>query len=285
MKKLLLVLLSAVVILSIFACDRANEAESETESETLSVGGEYVGEWKTNTVKSRMDDEITYRVSTLRFDENGTGSFNEFTFKWEYRTDIEQIVLTFDHNNTSAVLETSEENGKTVIIYSYASFCRAEDFVAKEKEYVNAGNTYSRKKEIEITQDNWTEYFETVESIEWVKNAFDEAENLRVSYSFRVKEEYRDVTAPDGTNIAVEISADKILAEIELDPTEERYAFLDPVNEACDFNTVEAVTGNEMIFFSCCDGYSQKNGVKIPNIEILKNIEVLRVHGTMYLYE
>lgn len=60
---------------------------------------------------------------------------------------------------------------------------------------------------------------------------------------------------------------------------------LDVINETYDFKTTETLTADEITFFSCVDGYFEKNDVKVSNIELLKNIEILRVQGKLYLYE
>lgn len=279
MKRIMIVLLAIVILLSCVACDNNSPKDDDNDKKIVS---EYMGEWKANSLKSRDNDEITYKVATITLQEDGTCVYKGENAKWEYVADLNQFIFTLDKNGVSGTLEIAEENGKTVLKYNTETYYRPTDFIVKEKEYVNVGNTYSCKKEIEITLDNWNQYFEIVENTDWRKNAFGEAENLNISYSFKLRDEYQ--TAYDN-DIAVEIHAEKILVDIDLDLAEEKYGYLDVINETYDFNTIESITGNSITFFSCWDGYFEKNDIKVSNIEILKNIEILRVQGKIYLYE
>lgn len=279
MKRIMIALLAIVTLFSFVACKNDSPKEDDNDKKNVS---EYMGDWKANSLKSRFDDEITYQVATITLQENGTCIYKGESAKWEYVADLNRFVFTLDRNGVSGTLEIAEENGKTVLKYNTELYYRPTDFIAKEKEYINVGNTYSCKKEIEITLDNWNRYFEIVENTDWRKNAFGEAENLNISYSFKLKDEYQ--TAYDN-DIAVEIHAEKVLVDIDLDLAEEKYCYLDVINETYDFNTIETLTGNEINFFSCSDGYFEQNDIKVSNIEILKNIEILRVQGKIYLYE
>lgn len=279
MKRIMIVLLAIVILLSCVACDNNSPKDDDNNKKIVS---EYMGEWKANSLKSRDNDEITYKVATITLQEDGTCVYKGENAKWKYVADLNQFVFTLDRNGVSGTLEISNENEKTVLKYNTETYYRPTDFIANEKEYINAGNTYSCKKEIKITLDNWDQYFEIVENTDWRKNAFGEAENLNISYSFKLKDEYQ--TAYDN-DIAVEIHAEKVLVDIDLDLAEEKYGYLDVINETYDFNTTETLTGNEINFFSCSDRYFEKNDIKVSNIEILKNIEILRVQGKIYLYE
>lgn len=286
MKRATAIVLAVMVLLSATACSRSDGDGAPTVAATSDFPSEYVGEWKANTVQSRRDDEIVYRVSTLLLAEDGSGSYNDQAFTGTYQADTHQLLLTFDRNNVTGTLELSRDNGSPVIRYSYATFVKSEAFVAKDREYVNAGNTYSEKVEIEISLENWDRYFEIVEKNEWVKNAFQEAENWDVSYYLKLKDEYQNRVDSGQTDIAVEIQADKMLVDLALDLAAETASFLDhTARKTDDFHITEALTGEEIVFFSCRDGYSLKNGVKVPNVEVLKHIEVVRIQGTLFLYE
>lgn len=279
MKRIMIALLSIVTLFSFVACNNNSTKEDDNDKQFVL---DYMGEWKANSLKSRNNDEITYKVATITLQEDGTCVYKGENAKWEYVADLNQFIFTLDKNGVSGTLEIAEENGKTVLKYNTELYYRPTDFIAKEKEYINVGNTYSCKKEIEITLDNWDQYFEIVENTDWRKNAFGEAENLNISYSFKLKDEYQTAYNND---IAVEIHAEKVLVDIDLDLAEAKYCYLDVINETYDFNTIETLTGNEINFFSCSDGYFEQNDIKVSNIEILKNIEILRVQGKLYLYE
>lgn len=282
MKRIMIVLLAIMILLSCVACDNNSPKDDDNDKKLFS---EYMGEWKANSLKSRDNDEITYKVTTITLQEDGTCVYKGENAKWEYVADLNQFIFTLDKNGVSGTLEIAEENGRAVLKYNTEIYYKTSDFVAKDKEYVYEGNTYSCKKEIEITLDNWDQYFEIVENTDWRKNAFGEAENLNISYGIKVKDEYKNAISTNETEIAVEIHAEKTLVDIDLDLSAERFTYLDEVNETCDFNTIKDFTGTTATFFSCWDGYFEKNDIKVSNIEILKNIEILRAQGKIYLYE
>lgn len=282
MKRILIALLAVVMLFSFSACNNDSQKDNGGDKQSVS---DYMGDWKANSLKSRDNDEITYKVATITLQEGGTCIYKGESAKWEYVADLNQFIFTLDKNGVSGTLEIAEENGNTVLKYNTEIYYRPSDFAVKDKEYVYEGNTYSCKKEIEITLDNWEQYFEIVENTDWRKNAFGEAENLNISYDFKVKDEYKNTIAANDTEIAVEIHADKILIDIDLDLSAERFTYLDEVNETYDFNTIESFMENAITFFSSQDGCFEKNDIKVSNIEILKNIEILRVQGKIYLYE
>lgn len=282
MKRIMIVLLAMLILLSCVACDNNSPKDDDNDKKLFS---EYMGEWKANSLKSRDNDEITYKVTTITVQEDGTCVYKGENAKWEYVADLNQFIFTLDKNGVSGTLEIAEENGRAVLKYNTEIYYKTSDFVVKDKEYVYEGNTYSCKKEIEITLDNWDQYFEIVENTDWRKNAFGEAENLNISYGIKVKDEYKNAISTNETEIAVEIHAEKTLVDIDLDLSAERFTYLDEVNETCDFNTIKDFKGTTATFFSCWDGYFEKNDIKVSNIEILKNIEILRVQGKIYLYE
>lgn len=80
------------------------------------------------------------------------------------------------------------------------------------------GGIFKEKKEIEITMDNWQEYFEIkydIETVELQKNAFDEIEDVQLRNSgtkFCLKEEYIDSFV--NADIAVEINTNQAVATL-----------------------------------------------------------------------
>ena len=156
----------------------------------------------------------------------------------------------------------------------------------KQEQYVDAdGELHTNLTEIHITLENWNEYFEIYEKTEWLRNDFNEAENLRITQYVGLKESYQKIIDFNNTSVAFEIEATQVSVDIELDLSKETYAYTDTENDRYDFIETTTVVGREASFFSCCDGYFIKNGAKVPNIEILKDVVVSRVTGSIYLYE
>ncbi len=135
-RRIVLIFVAVMLLLSVTACDYASRGDSSHKQS----GFAYVGEWKANAIKSRIDNEILYQVATITLLEDGTCVYKGESAKWEYVTDLGQIVFTLDSNKASGVLEIAEEDGKPILKYSTEIYYRSEDFVVKEKEYVDTAD-------------------------------------------------------------------------------------------------------------------------------------------------
>ncbi len=279
----------------LFSCSACSNDQKENQSGNDNPStAAYIGEWKANSLKSRFDNEITYQVSIITLEKNGTCNYEGQSATWEYIDDLNQIVFTLDANNVNGVLEVGEEDGKTVLKYSSGStfadktYYRSQDFEAKDKVYVGAdGELYDTVTEIQITLDNWQAYYEISESVEWVKNDFGEAVNLSISQVIKPKEEYKNIIDINNSSVAFKFQAVKSLVGIDLDLSKEEFSYTDIKWEEYteEYTTTATVTNNDISFFSCSDGYLGKNGVDVTNIEILENIIVSRVSGSIFLYQ
>lgn len=131
MKRISILLLSVVMLFSFAACNN-NQAKQAVS--------DYMGEWKANSLKARIDNEIIYQVSTITLHEDGTCIYKGKSAKWEYDAELDQIAFTLDDNKASGVLKIAEENGKIVLKYDAETYYRPDDFVAKDKEYFDSGD-------------------------------------------------------------------------------------------------------------------------------------------------
>lgn len=150
--------------------------------------------------------------------------------------------------------------------------------------------------EIEITLDNWYQYFEVKESPLWEENAFGEAETLYARYCLFLKDEYRDkVDEMKESTVAFAFEYDWILADIEVDYDAKEFSYTGIVHEDSqghEETTLAVYTGmlideeNCGIICSCGEGYfTDDNDVKIPNCYQFTNVEVTRVEGSIFLFD
>ena len=141
MKRFVVILFAFITLCSSTACNN-NQNPVGDQYEDDHIVSEYIGEWKANAVSSRFDDEITYRVSTITFEKDGTCSYEGRSATWEYIDELKQIVFTLDDSNVSGVLKIEEEAGKMVLKYFSTSkfadrtYYRPQDFEEKDKAYV-----------------------------------------------------------------------------------------------------------------------------------------------------
>lgn len=158
---------------------------------------------------------------------------------------------------------------------------------------VVGGETASYKT-VEITMDNWQEYFEVVPSEKWETNGFGEATSLIFRQSLRLKDGYKDkiVSGPTTTNygfsqIAVEFGYNVTHYSVSVDWTNQTYVQGAVHNEnaysggaktvirTLSFNPVQ--TSWEFLRDEIAT-YSYD-----PAMAIWDSIEVLRIQGTLYL--
>ena len=150
--------------------------------------------------------------------------------------------------------------------------------------------------EVEITSDNWQQYFEVKESPLWEENAFGEAETLYVRYCLFLKDEYKDkVDESKESAVAFAFEYDWILADIEINYETREYSYTGKVHDYSqdhEESTLAVDTGVLIysedcgIICSCGEGYfTDDNDVKIPNCYQFTNIEMTRVEGNLYLFE
>ena len=144
-------------------------------------------------------------------------------------------------------------------------------------------------KEIEITVDNWQDYFEFREIPEWNYNDFDEIEGFDQLWNVLcLKEEYQDLTISDKTNLAFEYSALEKYVAFEADLETQELILGDTVNEqeitqtfAYDTTTLET-----RVMLANLEKY---NPVLLfdwggNNHEVIKieNISFIRIEGTLF---
>ena len=156
---------------------------------------------------------------------------------------------------------------------------------------VIGGETASYKT-VEITMDNWQEYFEVVPSEKWETNGFGEATSLIFRQSLRLKDGYKDKIVYGPTNygqsqIAVEFGYNVTHYSVSVDWTNQTYVqgavhdkntysggaktvirtlSFNPVQTSWEFLWDEIVTYSDDLSMAVWD-----------------SVELLRIQGTLYL--
>lgn len=147
MKKLIALLLAAVMCLSLVACgvgsgnetietkgSEENTSNTTSEVETSAPEDAIIGEW------------TTLSGSTLTFNEDGTGTAPNGEFSWKYDTDTEWYLLSFMGITFSFEIET--ENDIHSISLEGETYYHAADY-EKASENVNS-TTKSSESNTEI---------------------------------------------------------------------------------------------------------------------------------------
>ena len=184
--------------------EKESEKETETESEVVDpaiIAFQEIAacEWKPDiwSVKNRDAQAFTLY-------EDGTCDIRGEALLWEidYVSEESQDIVIY--RNEDKAYSMSIRKDKDVGYYSAYVSAYAED----DKAEANLADKYyatSNLNRIEITIDNWQEYFDIVEAVEMDYDAFGEPYRYYVSNYIRLKDEYGNALA-DISDVAVEYS-------------------------------------------------------------------------------
>lgn len=142
--------------------------------------------------------------------------------------------------------------------------------------------------EIEITIDNWEDYF-VIDYVEkWHTNSFGEIDRLRLDVVIHIKPEYADrVADKENAKINFDISYDCILNTVEIDYAAQTYTFTDYWTEKETFQNIGtwncAWLVNERSVIGPSLGGDAIND--IPCMCYYENVTVNRIQGTLCLYD
>ena len=164
-----------------------------------------------------------------------------------------------------------------------------------------SGGLFKTEKEIEITMDNWQEYFYVAEDIECkvTLNAFDEIDYIKINpvYCLQLKEEYSNAKE---FSLAVEYHSHEFeVKTLKYNLNDNTYEVADMTEEDWENYKMFAEGGdnkNEVVEITnnnnhlCLGRYSNDNEVingDIVNSQIatFPNLEILRIKGTLVIYE
>lgn len=227
------------------------------------------------------------------FKGNGEGTFSDGT---------EQLSFTYEINDTTIrlyvageVINLSAEEDSDGILHLKAPY--RVDCV--QKQYV----ANFAPESVEITIDNWSDYFEIRQYDELLTNAFGDYIGFNIMYGVFLKEEYFEIFNPN-SNISFEIQTDYSYKTFTFDTETGVYTIGDPLDydalvaeygDYASYFGIESGTETEIItpaiqsdgtFFAVkySANYDVENPVEIFDcIRVDENPQILRVTGTLYL--
>lgn len=121
------------------------------------------------------------RQSTFEFLENGTCKVNDSSNPVSYS--YEQGKLVFD-NASSSSYSLVEKNGIQQLVLDDASAYSSSEIYVRESDYDSAFD------EIEITMDNWEQYFELRQALNLATDDFGDPVHYEICYTVFLKDEY-----------------------------------------------------------------------------------------------
>ena len=140
--------------------------------------------------------------------------------------------------------------------------------------------------EIEITMENWNEYFEIVFVEEWDNNGFTEPKYLYLDYYFNIKEDYVDrITKSSESEVELTFAVDYVSYACEIDYPSMQYTLgedIDLVPDEMVGTRVKRYSLEDVIDNYCklTTGYEFSNIIMMP-----KEPEILSIQGSIYLIE
>lgn len=164
------------------------------------------------------------------------------------------------------------------------------------KKTISTMTTKEKKiNSIQINKDNWNIFFELSDIAEWDYNDFNEADGVRIGKYFRLKEKYYGKIAQE-SKIAFQydgIIKDKLLI---VDFSNKKYSIKEKTwtgglgkgQPKTDTNSIVLSKNNYKVrssLYSCHDGYYIIDGEKVLTVNILEDVKMTRVEGTLYIYE
>lgn len=317
MKKLLSFLLIISILFALSACNKSERGSNDNNTgNNAEINPIYVGEWKANSIQSNIGGVITYGVSIITFNFDGTCMYENNSGTWKYNTENNQISFVLDRNGVGASLEITEKDGKESLLYKASIdtynryYYRSEEFVPKTNDDqpiiddnpLTNTTEQSPSKEIKITLDNWQEYFEVIEYSYWKENAFGEIDDLAVWWGIYLKEEYHAlIDIEKEQSVAFELSGKNSYYGIQVDTSKQEYTYTESIWADSEESVKDTTTYNFLHQYN----YNTKDfnflrvwssdigkaadihgdGKMIETIYRYYDISVLRAEGKIFLLE
>lgn len=302
MKKIIILILTLALCLSLAACDggetpNTNENNGTNQENNNGANNEttesphanhphlaYIyGQWELRK-KESYSQPISCHAVTIN--EDGTSIVDGVSGTWEISNETRDdflkinIFIEGEHRFIAAYYS----NHHSIAVWGTDYMGGAVDAC-----WVNMTTTEA----ITLTTENWREYFELVTESNYEKDAFGELDRLVLVQYLILKEEYANMVWAD--NVAIELTGTTNRYSITLDTTNESYALGEVVGEgkiASMTITLKQQDINDNKIAILCRSSIQVDDNADPGspssktvsiIPSFEDIEFLRVQGTIYV--
>lgn len=291
MKKAITLLLAIVMCLSLCACGKAGDYEAAI---ALMEAGNYeeaivafteLGDYEDSIQKlEECENILSYAEAIALFEgEQYEDALAIFTALGNYQDSQEKKVecenaLAYQ-NAVDAIASGDYEKAYTTLV--------------PLGEYKDVPELLTHFKKVEITSENWSEYFIMVEEPEYIKNDFNENADIHFNYYFSLNENAeRHIFNSMESEVVLEIAFTTIARDVQFEKVSDKYEVV-PINysgpvieESCTY--IFGMGQSEKSSFY----YTSK--LEIPAMEpgaptsawfLLDNYDVIRAQGSIFLYE
>lgn len=307
MKKTISLLLALVLCLSLCACgaDSVSPTESHTKNNNNSIVNTdneelalYYGEWK----EYLLPEHSHHGIATIIIEEAGVCYLDSVKYEWKYEQDCltiweGDVSIGYLHliveSNGDIYLDCGIDGGGEGLSYKIG-FQYAEDNTANtEQEETNSTEqTTPNYTVVEITTDNWSDYFEFKEDYSYFEDVFGGYGSMQIYYLLAIKDNIQ--IYEELSNVAVECSYTTDYRKLEIDPETKTYKWSDTGKYAEDKTSVSS-----MYSFSGHPGddehksyYAAEIALTLPQGNTLivdshykYNFNVIRIEGSIAIIE
>lgn len=259
---------------------RQDAEEDKEEEKKDSALAELYGEW---LLKMAADEETV--IESVEFKEDNTCKVGDEDYKWRvnYENDLSvSIYITDKEAQIYTVYMTIENREK------YLSLGKILNETTGETEHLGQYRKTADYDKLEITADNFAEYFELVDVVEFTKDSFGDVSGLSYSQYVMIKEEYLDKVS-DLSNVVVELDFTYGEKPITVDLANQTYTLgtdyklstydHESITGRFYLSTEDGVPVNFQLNNSTCF-YSSSNSA-VCNYRT--DMQVLRIEGALYL--
>ena len=258
---------------------RKEQEENKKDDKKESQIAKLYGEW---TVSSNYGNEDAFE--TVSFDKDGTCKIGKDSFKWRMTDEQDTYInvdvtegeakryrvgLTLGNKEISLSLSEYEgENGMTNSIGDYRNL-----------DFYDA---------VEITAENWDEYFELVDEGKFGENEFGEVTSFQYYQYLSLKEEYIDKFSNSLSKLVMELDFTYGKKGCQVDFESKKYTLTDSYEVdtyerdssiySFNYSSYEDVAYYRTTLMS---PYFNKENSYLSDFKT--NMEIIRVQGTIYL--
>ncbi len=236
------------------------------------------GEW---TLSSNYGNEDAFEK--VSFDKDGTCKIGNDTLKWR---------MTNEYDTSLDIDVTEGENKK----YRVSVNMGGKEITLSMSRYENDINTSSVGEyrnlslydAIEITPENWDDYFEIVNDGFFGENAFGEVESFNYYQYLALKEEYVDKLSYSLSKLVMELDFTYGQQGCQVDLANKKYTLtdsyvVDDYDHDSSVYTFNYANNNDETYYrtQLMSAYYNKEGGYLSGFKT--KMQVLRTQGTIYL--
>lgn len=201
--------------------DKADKGEALTTPEVEMWQERAVGEYKAYSYDENKP------LQNILLNADGTCTVEGKNYTWDFEKYNGAYRCEADYAHIS-IMEGDKK------IYNFSVYLREEDYVSgdlgvcqEDGSTAYVRGVYYNLNDlmvVELTLDNWQEYFEVVETVDVYKNSFDEITEMSIRKYYLLKEEYGYVNTYF-TKVAIEHTSQQVRQMITVDPENQTYTW------------------------------------------------------------